>query len=180
MARKKSPSRTSKQRKYCFIVEGCTEENYINLLKRLYQNHKVGKLENNKGGSAKAVLQKAKKLIKKYANEYLGYVLWFDEDTYFPSQDCNIKNSLQAKKNVEIYMSVPCIEHWLLAHFQKINLSQENDCQFYVNKLKNYIPNYDKNDCHLLNRYIDTENIEKAITRYPEIGEIPKKYFLNH
>jgi hypothetical protein len=137
-------------------------------------------LENNKGGSAKAVLQKAEKLISKYANEYLGYVIWFDEDTYFPSQDCNKRNSLQAKKHVEIYMSIPCIEHWLLAHFQDINLSQENNCQFYVNKLKKSIRNYDKNDCLLLSRYIETENIEKAITRYPEIGEIPKKYFLNH
>ncbi|RKZ39288.1 MAG: hypothetical protein DRQ49_11940 [Gammaproteobacteria bacterium] len=180
MARKKSPSRTSKPKKYCFVVEGCTEENYINLLKGLYQKHKVGRLENNKGGSAKAVLQKAERLIEKYKNDYLGYVLWFDEDTYFISQDCNKLNSMKAKKNVEIYMSVPCIEHWLLAHFQNINLSQENNCPFYVNKLKNYIPNYDKNDCHLLNRYIDTENIERAITRYPKIGEIPNKYFLNH
>jgi len=81
------------------------------------------------GGNAKGVLMKAERLISKYGNEYLGYILWFDNDKYFPSQDANLKNHLEAKHNVEIYMSEPCVEHWLLAHFQTINLSiEEKNC----------------------------------------------------
>ncbi|MEN8216610.1 MAG: RloB domain-containing protein [Pseudomonadota bacterium] len=112
---------------------------------------------------AKRVLEEAKRLIAKHGDGYLGYIILFDKDTYFP-QDSNLKNSLQSKNNVEIYMSEPCIEHWLLAHFQSINLSQENKCKFYEKQLK---------------KYINQENVEHAINCYPDIGEIPKAYFVN-
>jgi len=78
--RKSAPSRKS-QKKYFFIVEGCTEENYIRRLKELYPHHKVDKPRNCNGGSAKAVLEAAKRFILKYGNDYLGYIIWFDEDT---------------------------------------------------------------------------------------------------
>jgi hypothetical protein len=179
MARKRISKRRSQQKKYCFIVEGCTEENYINLLRGLYRHHKIDKLQNCNGGNAKGVLEKAKRFISKYGDGYLGYVIWFDKDRYFPSSDAHLKNSLETKFSCEIYMSEPCIEHWLLAHFQVINLSQDKPCDFYEKKLKNYIRNYDKNDCLLLKKCINEKNIELAIIHYPKIGKIPKKYFMN-
>lgn len=175
--RKKISPRKSKPDKYFFIVEGCTEENYIRRLKELYPHHQVDKPRNCKGGSAKAVLEEAKRLITKHGDAYLGYIIWFDKDTYLP-QDNNLKNSLESKNQVEIYMTEPCIEHWLLAHFQAINLSQQNQCKFYENQLKKYIPNYDKNNCLLLKKYINQKNVEHAINYYPDIGVIPKKYFI--
>ncbi len=177
MARKKIAKRKSKPKKYCFIVEGCTEENYIKHLKEIYHNHQVDKPQNCNGGNAKGVLMKAQRLISKYGNEYLGYIIWFDNDKYFASQDANLRNSLEAKRNVEIYISNPCVEHWLLAHFEAINLSQNRNCDFYERKLKTYIPDYDKNDCFLLKKYIHKENINIAIVNYSEIGEIIQKYF---
>ena len=42
-----------------------------------------------------------------------------------------------------------------------------------------YIHDYYKNDCLLLKKYINKENIEIAIRHYPKIGEIPLKYFIN-
>jgi hypothetical protein len=176
--RKKISPRKSKPDKYFFIVEGCTEENYIRRLKELYPHHQVDKPRNYKGGSAKAVLEEAKRLIAKHGDDYLGYIVWFDKDTYFP-QDKNLKNSLQSQNNVEIYMSEPCIEHWLLAHFQPINLSSENQCKFYENILRKYIPNYDKNDGFQLKKYLYSKDVEYAINCYPKIGEIPKVYFIN-
>ena len=45
-----------------FIVEGCTEENYIAVLKTIFR--KSAKINNTNGGNAKGVMQKAKKIIK--------------------------------------------------------------------------------------------------------------------
>lgn len=59
--RKSRPLRKSKKF-YYFIVEGFTEENYLKLLKKIYQ--KGEKIENCNGGSAKNVLNKARKIIR--------------------------------------------------------------------------------------------------------------------
>jgi len=178
MARKKAPKRKSQPKQYFFFVEGCTEENYIQLLKTLYRQHQqVAKPQNCNGGSARHVLMEAKRFIPKYGPEYLGYVIWFDKDRYF-SSDNQLKHEVE-KLGAEIYISDPCIEHWLLAHFQPINLSENQDCRFYEKKLKKHISNYHKNDCQLLKAYINDEKIKIAIKHYPEIGKISQKYFIN-
>ena len=174
MARKKRPSRISKK-VYCFIVEGCTEENYLNHLKKLYK--KSATIKNCKGGNAKGVMEKAKKIIEN--DLFSGYLIWFDKDRYFYETDYNLKNSLESKINVEkIFMSDPCIEKWLLAHFEETNFNQL-ECNFFENRLrdKKYIPNYKKNECILLEKFINKNNIDTAIINYPEIGNIFKKYF---
>jgi len=51
MARKKTAKRKSIKPKYCFIVEGCTEENYIKRLKELYRHHQVDKPQNDRRGA---------------------------------------------------------------------------------------------------------------------------------
>ncbi len=174
MARKHPPQRQSKS-VYYFIVEGCTEENYLKLLKTLY--HKDATLENCKGGSAKAVLEKAEKRITQ-SELYSGYIVWFDQDTFDPATDTHLKKSLIAKKNVEIYISQPCVEQWLLAHFQSINLQSNETCKFFEKTLNKHIPNYKKNDCLLLKNHINKTEVETAIKNYPDIGQIPKKYFV--
>jgi len=178
MGRKQPTTKTSPPKKYYFVVEGCTEENYLKRLKQLYPDHRVAEIEDSKGGNAKSVLIKGKKIINKYKQAYLGYVIWFDKDRYF-SQDKNLKEELENNESVKIYMSEPCIEHWLLAHFQKINLSENQDCQFYEELIrkKKYIPHYKKNKCPLLERFIDKNKVETAIENYPEIGKIPRTYF---
>jgi len=180
MARRQRKARRSQPKIYLFLVEGCTEENYIHILNKLYKEHRQDKAKtyNCKGGKAKGVLLKAKRLIDKYKDEYLGYIVWFDSDEYFPSSDSNLKNSLEARKNVEIYISEPCIENWLLAHFQTISIYQDK-CESCIKDLKIYISNYEKNDCPLLENCINQKNIETAIKNYPIIGQIPEKYFKN-
>jgi hypothetical protein len=173
MSRKKPEKRKSRN-VFLFIVEGCTEENYIICLKRIYK--KNAKTKNCKGGSAGAVMYEAKKLVSENRDDYTGYVIWFDGDTYSESDDYNQKNSLESKKNVKIYISEPCVENWLLAHFSSI-MSQSNNCSNCETKLKKFIPNYNKNDCQLLDKYITKENIKKAIRNYSTIGAIPQKYF---
>jgi len=160
---------------YYFIVEGCTEENYIRLLKTIYR--KPGKIKNCEGGSAKNVLEEAQKLIQKNGDDCSGYVIWFDEDTYYPN-DFNLKNKLTARTDTEVYVTQPCVESGLLAHFQEINLNSPIKCHEYEKALDHpdRIPNYKKSDCQLLKRYIKAQQIETAIKHYPEIGKIPQKF----
>jgi len=173
MGRKKPKIRKSKK-VFLFIVEGCTEENYINCLKRIYR--KDAQINNCKGGSAKAVMNEAKKLVLKHQDEYSGYVIWFDRDTFFPAKDSNMKNSLESKNSVEIYISNPCVENWLLAHFRSI-MPAAAICINCERELRNYIPGYHKNDCQMLYKHINKKKIEIATKNYPEIGAIPNLYF---
>ena len=174
MAREKRPPRKS-IRPYYFIVEGSTEENYLLLLKFLYKNG--AKIKNCGGGSVKNILLEAEKIINKnYPDDYLGYIIWFDQDRYYVSSDSNLKNSLEKKKDVTIYITKPCIENWLLAYFQPINLN-EYECSACEKKLLKYIPNYDKNDADLLKKVITEKEIQIAIANYPELGKIRTEYF---
>ncbi len=174
MAREKRPSRKS-IRPYYFIVEGSTEENYLLLLKILYKNG--AKIKNCGGGSVKNILLEAEKIINKNnPDDYLGYVIWFDQDRYYVSSDSNLKNRLEKREDVTIYISKPCMENWLLAHFQPINLN-EYECSACEKKLLKYILNYDKNDPDLLKKVITEKEIQVAIANYPELGKIHTEYF---
>jgi len=171
MARKKRDANKKSKRSIYFIVEGCTEENYIKLLKLIYRRNV--QIKNCNGGSAKKVLQEAKKIINKYGDEYLGYVIWFDRDTYNPDRDYNLFNSLKVRESVKTYISSPCVENWLLAHFQKIN-EQEPQCGRCLAILKQkYIARYEKNDCNMLTKFITKKEISAAMGNYPALQNIP-------
>jgi hypothetical protein len=147
MARKKREKKKTSHPVYCFIVEGCTEANYIKLLKTIYR--KSGQIENCDGGSAKNVLYKADKFIQKNGDDYSGYVIWFDEDTYSQQNDSNLKNKLSERTDTSVYITQPCVESWLLAHFQEINLNSHNKCKEYEDQLGKHIQGYKKSDCSL-------------------------------
>jgi len=182
MARKKRPAQKSaKPANWYFIVEGCTEENYLNNLKKLYKGGQA--VKNCKGGNAKTVFGQAKSLMNKYAADdlYLGFIIWFDEDGYFPdkqdSEDAKLKDELEKCPETKIFISRPCIEHWLLAHFQKINLDSTRKCYDYIKELQKHISHYQKNDCALLEKHITQPAIETAIQNYPELGKLVTEYF---
>jgi len=174
MAREKRPQRKS-IRPYYFIVEGYTEENYLKLLKQLSKKSVI--IKNCRGGSANNVMQEAKEIINKVnPDDYSGYIIWFDQDTYFVSSDSNLKKSLESKNNVKIYISQPCIENWVLAHFQSVNLD-ETECRNCHQKLLKHIPNYHKNRFDLLQQVITHKGIQTAIANYAELGQIYTEYF---
>ncbi|MCI5123020.1 MAG: RloB domain-containing protein [Candidatus Electrothrix sp. AR5] len=173
--RKQAQKRRSKK-VYLFVVEGCTEENYINRLKCIYKQ--PSKPENCKGGSARAVMQKAEKLYKKHKDYYSGYVVWFDEDRYDHANDHNLKEMLESKKyGIDIYISKPCIENWLLAHFEPVSTTSGKKCQNLERNLIKYIPYYEKNNCMLLDKHIDREAVSNACNNYTDLGEFVIKYF---
>lgn len=175
MARKKNTKKRRSHKVYLFVVEGCTEENYIKRMKKIYK--KAADIANCNGGSARNVMYEAEKLYDKNSDYYSKYIVWFDDDTYDHSRDNNLKEKLNAKNNLTIYYSKPCIENWILAHFQKINLMNDQKCNECIKKLFSYIPNYEKNDCNLLDRYIDYDKVQNAIANYPKLGKIIGDYF---
>ena len=171
MARKRRDAHRKSKRSFYFIVEGCTEENYVKLLKLLYR--KNVQIKNCNGGSAKKVLEEARKTINKYGDEYIGYVIWFYRDTYNSAKDANLYNSLKARGNIKIYISSPCVENWLLAHFQNIN-QNEPQCDRCLAILKQkYIAKYEKNDCNMLTKFITVQEISIAMGNYPALQNIP-------
>lgn len=171
MARKKRNASRTSNKYVCFIVEGCTEENYIKLLKLLYRQGI--QIKNCNGGSARKVLEEARKIIRRHNDEYIGYVIWFDRDIYNASKDSNLLSSLKSLDNVEIYISNPCVENWLLAHFQEIN-QNEPKCDHCIKTLKHHVKLYQKNDCNMLTKFITKVEINIAITNYPELQGIPQ------
>ena len=160
MARK---VRTTKRTKVVplFIVEGDSEEVYIKRCKSVYS--KAAKVNNANGGSARNVLQQAQKIIAENATDYSNYIVWFDVDTYF-APDRNLKNQVQA-------------EHWLLAHFQAINLQANQNCDRHNRTLTTHIPHYKKGDEQQIKRYINEPQIEAAINNYPTLGTMITTHF---
>lgn len=171
MARQQRIQRELKE-VYCFIVEGCTEENYLKLLKKLYK--KSGDIRNCGGGNAKGVMIDAKGFIAAKETVYSKFIVWFDGDRYDPknSEELTLYNNLKAK--ADIYISEPCIEAWLLAHFEQIQHCKNKECSKCEEKLNTYIPNYEKNNCILLEKYINKNNICDAIINYPAIKDYQK------
>lgn len=174
MARRKTRQPRSINKKWYFFVEGCTEENYLKHLKILARES--AEIRNCDGGSARNVMNTALKEIPQLNDDnFHGYVIWFDSDRFDQAQDLNLLQSLESKPKVLVYMSKPCMENWLLSHYEKVNLL-EISCNPCIKKLNKHIPNYDKNNHKQLEKYIKLENIKSACQNYPDLAPIPKTF----
>jgi hypothetical protein len=98
-----------------FIVEGCTETNYIKLLNKLFEPQKAPKTHNCRGGSAKNILFEAEKKIRE--DNYSSYVVIFDADTYQITD--------KTKKQKSIHKSCQEYEKELHNYIPKYD---KNDC----------------------------------------------------
>ncbi len=173
MKRKISPTKKSIEVPL-FIVEGYTEENYIKILKIIYQ--KNVSILNCKGGGANSVLLKSDKIINEEADYYSSFVIIYDADTDNPKYD-NLRTKIITSKNVNVIILDPCFENWLLLHISQKKVEKTNKCDKCIAKLKKSIPNYEKDDFQLLGKYVKSETFNQACKNQPEIGNILKKYF---
>jgi hypothetical protein len=157
-----------------FLVEGCTEENYIKLLKKIYSKRAEVKKVNGKG---------VNHLIKQYHKErdiknYDEQILWFDNDTCSIEDNQKIEKLKKENPNIKIVKSIVCIETFLLSHFEKINKNQlHNDCLNFEINLKNYINNYKKNNCVQLEKYINKDTIDSMRNNYCHFDNEIKQIF---
>ncbi len=160
--RKKLLKQKQFKKAYCFLVEGKTEEHYINLLKKIYE--KVVRVECCNGGGANGVLKYSKKYVADNKGLFSDFIILYDEDT----RARNIKivekreKELDSLKYSEVKRIVfnPCFEQWILWHFKK---KKENTCEKVTSVLKKYIPDYQKNDFEQIEKYIDKEKIQEVL-----------------
>jgi len=163
MGRKKRSKQELQDSIPYFIVEGCTEENYLTVLKSIFR--KKVKTENTNGGNARGVMLKALQTIKKNP-EYTTFIVWFDNDKFNDSDNDVLYRLLTKAKVVQSY---PCIESWLLAHFEELQNNQlSKQCKEFEEKLKDHIKNYQKNNCTQLKDNIDEKNINLSKSNYPK------------
>ena len=172
MKRKSSPRRKSINVPL-FIVEGFTEENYLKTLQKIYD--KSASIENCKGGGAKSVLLKAEELVMSEAEYYNSFIIIYDLDTY-STIDEPLKNQIHSTDNVNILEFDPCFENWLLLHFQNKKIKTLN-CDKCIATLKKYIPNYEKNNFRLLEKFVNKDKFNLVCEKHPIIGKILKEYF---
>ena len=165
MARKQRSVKKLRDSIPCFVVEGCTEKNYLDVLKSIY-SIRID-IKNTEGGNANGVMKKALSIFENNP-EYTKFIVWFDNDKFF-KKDNNILQKLKSK-NVIIVQSYPCIESWLLAHFKQIFDTQlsKNYIDFEKELKDKYIKDYHKNNCNQLKEYIKIEVIDEAKNNYPK------------
>lgn len=162
-----------------------TEKNYILLCRSIYR--KPGKFyppSKPTGGGARSTILEAIKAIEDNSDYYSGYILWFDEDCD-TDENSDLKQKffqLAQDNNVEalILCSRPCIENWLLCHFEQ-KKSEDHICSYYKSKLKKYVHDYIKGDKSQIFKYFNRENQVYAINNYgaPQDFKILEEYFCN-
>ena len=160
--RKKLLKQKQFKKAYCFLVEGKTEEHYINLLKKIYE--KVVRVECCNGGGANGVLKYSKKYVAANEGFFSDFIILYDEDTIAGEKE-SVNEHEKALDNlkpesVRRIVFNPCFEQWILWHFKK---KKENTCEKVTSVLKKHIPDYQKNDFEQIEKYIDKEKIQEVL-----------------
>lgn len=146
------------------ITEGTkTEARYFLWFK---SNRYVLKFHNNNRNltSPKGLVERAK-IVEKENDLLKSDQIWIisDKDNWTNEHFDTLKRWIDNVKHYHA-LSNPCFEIWILFHFENSNVTSAAEC---INRLKKYIPNYDKNfDRNVLTlRMIETA-VERAKKRY--------------
>ncbi len=102
------------------------------------------------------------------------------------SKDKQLKNNQDKSVNINLIVSIPCFEYWLLLHFQNTTKSFEKSgdkspCDLVISGLKQYISNYDKGKTKIYGATKDKLNdaiirakqIDKSYVNDPESDKNP-------
>ncbi|MFC4691318.1 RloB family protein [Dokdonia genika] len=140
--------------RYAFIVEGECEFWYIQMLKR---NERSLRVDLKPEIPQKKKLQDQFKKVIESSKEY-------DKVFWLLDFDVLIKESREVKKgaktpiqslkeyiqkisskydNVEVIINNPCIEFWILLHFERTG-KFFNNCENAIKQLKKHLPDYEK------------------------------------
>lgn len=153
----------------CHIIhEGCTEEHYLRHLFQLMgmpSSSLKAQFHNYQGGGAFNALYKFKALVDDQGNSHIKhYLIMMDNDV--PNVN-TVKNQIFAYappgKDISFITSEPCIEGFLIAHFEanfmsntyhkciaKTILRGKPQCaQCIAHLTRNHIPNYSKSNCQV-------------------------------
>lgn len=173
-----------------FIVEGQTEEYYLNSLQMdSLLPYTIAKIYNVKGNLKKGFYEKCQILLEKlFANPRPHIIIClFDLDLCYGHDHLKTYNKYKsllsdykkeiAKKELLICDSLPSIEYWFLSHF--VNKSRYMTSDAAISDLIKYIPAYGKADKNLssldwsgLNTHLQT-----AIKSQSKVSEDSKLLF---
>ena len=142
MSKRKTGNKRQLLSNYLIVVEGETEQLYLESLKSLmdYERKKQIniKIVKANAGNAKTFVQDAIKLKKKL--ELPNVYVVFDNDNYKYIADAF---ALAEKNDIRIIYSNICFELWFLLHF-KFTTSQFEKCNKLILQLKRHFPGYKK------------------------------------
>lgn len=140
--------------KFAFVVDGECEFWYIQMLKRNERQISV---------DLKPEIPQRKKLIDQYtkvielSNDYTK-VFWIIDFDVIISETRKAKKGKETAlqefkkyyldiekrfKNIYVIINNPCLEYWILLHFQATSKYYDN-CASATKELKKYLPNYEK------------------------------------
>ncbi len=172
---------------YSFVVDGETEIWYLQMLKRNERQLKIN-IE-PKLPQRKSIDEQYKRVIYLSEREY-SKVFWIvDLDTIIkesretpkgkktPLQTLiELRGKLQKEyKNVTVIINNPCLEFWLLLHFEKTSKPFDT-CDKAENQLKKHLKDYEKNQKYFTKQdndiYLKLRPLLKiAISNSSNLGE---------
>ncbi|MCD4651979.1 MAG: RloB family protein [Candidatus Cloacimonetes bacterium] len=160
--------------KKCYYIstEGKTERIYLNMIAKKFDVLiKLAKDDNQSAPSK--VLLKLRKLIRN--EKRAGDEAWIliDRDNWKKEEILQICKEAE-KKNIEVAVSNPRFEYWLLLHFDKCKGIKSSSLK---TKLERYIPQYDKGDYNTIQL---ANNVSTAIANAKEKDTPPRKLCLLH
>lgn len=160
--RRRRPHR--EQRVPVLVVCGAekTEPRYFDGLKQAYRNSAVNVTIKKKGASPEDVVRYAVKLRDQSRGAYEETWCVLDVDDF----DLTRSISLARKHRVNLAISNPCFEYWLLLHFESCSAYLAG-CSEVVRRLVKHVPHYEKNEL----KFADFGPwVEPAVERVREIG----------
>lgn len=169
--RKRYSQRTPETRKMysrIFVVmEGSkTEPNYLRNLQALFPRIKFEIVRTGSHSAPDNIVKKIRETIKsdlrdkgRNAKRDKAFLI-FDDDGRMPKEfEKAISWRDSDPENNYIVLSRPCFEIWLLYHFEDcVGIQTKKEC---VERLKNYVPNYEKD----YRRTFTEEEVSKAMAR---------------
>jgi hypothetical protein len=140
---------------FLIVSEGDqTEYKYFGDLNKRLSNVVIRPEKSNKGHDPLQVLESA--IEKKDRHDEVWIVIDHDGRPEEIIDEVLRKGKIE---NINVSLSKPKFEYWLLLHFENGNGANLNNC---TNKLKRYLPDYEKNHLEMDKVYL---KIHEAISR---------------
>jgi hypothetical protein len=160
------------------VCEGKTEKNYLDGFRKYFRLTYLRITCIGEAGEPSALWRKTKDLWEKDKSEnekderYSAIYCVLDRDEHHQFTQV-VEQISKAGQPFQSIISVPCIEFWLLLHFQDyqsplLRVGDDSPCKVVLRKLVQFLPHYDKNDGDIFARVTQTHpdrTLSQAIAR---------------
>ncbi len=162
------PVRNTKRRLLIVCGGARTEKDYFDALKDKYRNSAVTVKIRTDTRSPLHVVETAAEIFESTDDDFDECWAVFDVDAFgqkkaFSGAASNLTQSISVarKRSVNLAISNPCFEYWLLLHFCD-HAAHLVDYKSVRDKIKPYVPNYDKSGIKISDYF---QGVSEAIAR---------------